>query len=162
MPRRMEQTRDLTDKKVTKTGQKSRKPSFTEMQYRTRENPSERQHRGNMSEAAQVSTPRSRELVSRDRRFEPTAQRWKANRGDSSVTSNPSESPRHGLQRQGNEVKSRPNEKKYPLSRLGQLKGGGPGESSKKPDGETSEQQGEPGRRLTLEELYVRYMVYDH
>jgi hypothetical protein len=41
------------------------------------------------------------------------------------ISGQSSESPRHGLQRQGNEVKSRPNEKKSNTRKLGRLKGGG-------------------------------------
>ena len=66
MPRRMEQMRGPADKKVSKTVKEPRRQSFTEKQYKTGESSSERQHTGNMSEAAQMSKPRSRESVYRD------------------------------------------------------------------------------------------------
>ena len=178
MSRRMEQTRDLTGEKVTKTVQESRKPSFTETQHRTRGNSSERQHRGNMSEAAQMSTPSSRESVYRDRRFDLRQERWQEKRRSGGIISqsrsrmreadikckaNPSrfpslaleltalrisgqssESPRHWRKWQGNEVKSRPNEKKSNTSALGKLKGGGGGEPSEKPNEDSSKQQEGP------------------
>jgi hypothetical protein len=178
MPRRMEQTRDLTDKKVTKTVQESRKQSFTEIQHRIRGNSSERQHRGNMPETAQMSTPSSRESVYRDRRFDLRQERWQEKRRSGGVMSQSrpkmresdmkckvnlsrfpslalelkalrisgqsSESPRHWRKWQGNEVKSRPNERKSNTSALGKLKGGGGGEPSKKPDEDTSKQQEGP------------------
>ncbi len=82
------------------------------------------------SEVAQVSTQRSRELLSRDKGFSLAAQRWRVTRGDSSVTSRPSKSSRHWLQNQGNEVKFRPNDRKFNTSKLGQLKGGGEEETT--------------------------------
>jgi hypothetical protein len=138
----MERKLDLTGKKVSKTVQEYRKPSFTEMQYRRRENSSGRQHTGNMSEVAQVRTPSSSESVSRDGKPALARQRWKATRGDSSATPNPSESPRYRLRSQGNEVESRPNEQKSTRYQLRKLKGGGgPGEETSKQQEETAKQK---------------------
>jgi hypothetical protein len=138
----MERKLDLTGKKVSKTVQEYRKPSFTEMQYRRRENSSGRQHTGNMSEVAQVRTPSSSESVSRDGRPALARQRWKATRGDSSATPNPSESPRYRLRSQGNEVEFRPNEQKSNRYQLRKLKGGGgPGEETSKQQEETAKQK---------------------
>ena len=152
------------------------KPEVRQRRTSSRESPSELKKIERRLEGLHVSKPRERNLEGQQQRQGDRhtsnshqvqryaiQQRWKANRGDSSVTSNPNESPRHGLQRQGNKVKSRPNERKSPL---GQLKGGGPGESSKKPDEETSEQQEKPSRTYwwgdsIWEEQFMRWR-YDH
>ncbi len=64
------------------------------------------------------------------RRQELRQQRWLENRGSGSVLSQSSDNTRYRLQNQGNEVKSRPNERKNNTSELGQRKGGGEGEST--------------------------------
>ena len=140
----MEKKLGLTDKKV-KTVQESRKPSFTEMRYKTRENSSERQHTGNASKAAQdrILSSRDRDIksnasmVSTGGRQKLRQRSSQENRRSGGVTSNPSESPRHWPQEQSNKVKSRP----Y-TSKLGQLKGGGRGNELNKKE-ETSSQQDE-------------------
>src|SRR5215467_459180 len=138
----IEKKLDLTDKKVSKTVQEPRKPSFSEMQYKHKEKHSKRQCRENMSEI----TPSLSDLhiepdarVYSDRRLELTQQRWEAKRNDSGVSPKPSDSQRYWQYRQGGEVKSRPDGRKFDTSKLGQLKGSGPGESSRQE--ETTKQQ---------------------
>ena len=147
--RRMEPKRDT---QAATPGEKSRRtPSFTERRCNKQENPSERHHPGNTSEAAQMSTQSSSDrdieqdadpvfLHGRPNRRE---QNWRKNRGEGSkVTSQPSDNPGRWLQSRGSEVQSRPHERKSNTSKLGQLKGG-EGEPDKKEETtkeETTEQ----------------------
>jgi len=126
----MEKRLDRTDKKVGKTAQEPRKPSFLEMQCKRQEKTSERQYTGNMSEAAQVRTSSLRDRHSkpdasayRDRQLELKQQIWEAKQSGSRVPLEPSDGSRFGLQSQDNKVKSRPDEKKSNTSELGQKKG---------------------------------------
>jgi hypothetical protein len=113
-----------------------------------------------MSEAVQERTSSSSDrdlkpdvdIASPSRRQQLREQRWLENRRSGGVLSQSSDSTRYRLQNQGNEVQSRPNERKSNTSALGQRKGGDPGESSKKPEEESSEQQEKQGRRRTRQD----------
>ena len=142
MRRRIEKMRDVTGEQVGTPGPKSRE-DWRKTLYNL---PPERYHPGNASGAVQdrISSSRDRDIESdagmvfTDRRQKLRQQRWLKNRRSGGVTSQSSDGPGHWLQNQGNEVESRPNERKSNTSELGQRKGAGPGESSSQE--ETSEQ----------------------
>jgi hypothetical protein len=134
----MKEKLNLTDKRASRTVQKS-PDDWRKTLYGL----------GNASGAAQdrISSSRDRdseldvdiEVSSRRQRLRE--QRWLENRRSGGVLSQSSDSTRYRLQNQGNEVKSRPNDRKSNTSKFGQRKGGEPGESSKKPEDETTQQQ---------------------
>jgi hypothetical protein len=131
----MKKELDLTEKQIATTRQKSPDTWKRRALY-------------NMSEAAQerISSSSDRDLksdvdiASPSRRQKLRERRWLENRRSGSVMSQSSDSTRYRLQNQGNEVQSRPNERKSNTSVLGQLKGGG-GETSEQPEDESSEQE---------------------
>jgi hypothetical protein len=107
----MERKFDLTGKKVSKTVQESRKPSFTETLHRRRENSSGRPHTGNMSDASQeksVSSLPDAGMVRHKLRQQRWQGNWQENRQENrrsgGVLSQSSDGLRYRLQSQSNKV----------------------------------------------------------